>query len=265
MDRALAQDPADQLLRADLLRLLGTVLSELVSWNGHNWRLAEGSQVAAAAGAVAGAGPDPGPCSPTCEACKAPETTRRWPSARRQQQSWEAEDDLEGLAEALTAGSGKARFWSATQPRLVERFSSALSPARGKAATTARKSGPATGLAVTFHVLPIPVDAGIARAEELLREASGDSAGPKRTCSAAVACCTPSLAFRRRPRGAGPQPVDCFRSLGARLALAEALSRPGLSAWPSVIRPRPSATCGEDMTHFAPWENEGTPSASLTG
>ena len=53
LERALAQHPADQRLRADLLRLLGTVLCEAGELERAEAVLSEGSEVAAAAGAVA--------------------------------------------------------------------------------------------------------------------------------------------------------------------------------------------------------------------
>ena len=55
----------------------------------------------------------------------------------------ESDGDLEGLAEALTV-AGKLRFWTGDIAG-SGRFWSAPSPARGKAATIARRCGPATG------------------------------------------------------------------------------------------------------------------------
>ena len=153
MDRALAQDPADQLLRADLLRLLGTVLSEAGELERAQTVLSEGSQVAAAAGAVAvqarirvlladlrgmqGAGNDE--TLAECEAAAA---------------VLEAEDDLEGLAEALTS-AGKVRFWlgDATAGGAILDRAIACARQSGNHRAQMRASH---WLAVTFHVLPIP-------------------------------------------------------------------------------------------------------------
>jgi tetratricopeptide (TPR) repeat protein len=84
----------------------------------------------------------------------------------------EAEDDLEGLAEALTM-VGKLRFWlgSATAGGAILERAIVCARHSGNHRAQMRASH---WLAVTFHVLPIPVDAGITRTEELLREASGD-------------------------------------------------------------------------------------------
>jgi tetratricopeptide (TPR) repeat protein len=85
----------------------------------------------------------------------------------------DSENDLDGLAEALTA-VGRLRFWLgdiAASQAVLER-----------AITCARQSGnhraqmrASHWLAVTFHVLPIPADTAVARAEQLLADASGDA------------------------------------------------------------------------------------------
>jgi tetratricopeptide (TPR) repeat protein len=84
----------------------------------------------------------------------------------------ESEGDLDGLAEALTA-AGRLRFWLGDIP--------ASQVVLERAITCARHSGnrrtqmwASHWLAVTFSLLAIPADTGVARAEQLLQDASGD-------------------------------------------------------------------------------------------
>jgi predicted ATPase/DNA-binding SARP family transcriptional activator len=171
LERALAQHPADPRLRAGLLRLLGAVLYEAGDLDRAQAALSEGSEVAAAAGAAAlqarirvlladarsMQGGGNAEALAECDAAAA---------------VLESEGDLEGLAEALTT-AGKLRFWLGDAPADAEVLERAIACARqsGNHRTQMRASH---WLAVTFHLLPIPADAGIARAEQLLREASGD-------------------------------------------------------------------------------------------
>ena len=171
LDRAVTQCPADLRLRADLLRLLGAVLFEGGDLDRADSVLAEGSEVAAAAGAAAVRariavlradirnlqGLGNAEALAECEAAAA---------------VLESEGDLDGLAEALTA-AGRLRFWLGDIP--------ASHLALERAITTARHSGNRRAqmrashwLAVTFSLLAIPADAGVARAEQLLQDASGD-------------------------------------------------------------------------------------------
>ena len=171
LDRALAQRPADRCLRADLLRLLGAVRFESGDLEGADAVLAEGGQVAAAAGAPAVAARirvlradianlhGVGHAEPLagCEAAAA---------------VLEAEGDLDGLAEALTV-AGRLRFWLGDIPGGQAVLERAITCARqGGNHRAQMRAG--HWLAVTFCFLPIPADTGIARAEQLLAEASGD-------------------------------------------------------------------------------------------
>ena len=171
LDRAVAQCPADLRLRADLLRLLGAVLFEGGDLDRADSVLAEGSEVAAAAGAPAvqariavlradianlqGAGN--AEALAECEAAAA---------------VLESEGDLDGLAEALTA-AGRLRFWLGDIPASHVVLERAITCARhsGNRRTQMRASH---WLAVTFSLLAIPADTGVARAEQLLQDASGD-------------------------------------------------------------------------------------------
>ncbi len=80
--------------------------------------------------------------------------------------------DLDGLAEALTA-AGRLRFWLGDMPASHVALERAITSARqsGNRRTQMRASH---WLAVTFSLLAIPADAGVARAEQLLQDASGD-------------------------------------------------------------------------------------------
>ena len=171
LDRALEQHHVDQRLRADLLRLLGAVLCEIGDVDQANGVLSEGSQLAAAAGARAlqariavlradvedlgGAG-----FAETLAACE------------KAAAMLESDGDQEGLAEALTS-VGKLRFWLGDVAGSEEVLERAITCGRESGNHRAQMRA-SHWLAVTFHVLPIPVDAALARAEQLLRDASGD-------------------------------------------------------------------------------------------
>ena len=171
LERALAQHLADQRLRADLLRLLGAVLCEAGDLEHADTVLSEGSQVAAGAGALAVQarirvlradirdlqGGRHAEALAECEAAAA---------------VLESEGDLEGLAEALTA-AGRLRYSLGDVPASQIVLERAIDCARQSGNHRAQMRA-SHWLAVTFHVLPIPADAAVARAEQLLQEASGD-------------------------------------------------------------------------------------------
>ena len=171
LDRAVAQRPADLRLRADLLRLLGAVLFEGGDLDRADTVLSEGSEVATAAGAPAVQariavlhadianlqGLGNAEALAECEAAAA---------------VLEAEGDLDGLAEALTA-AGRLRFWLGDIPASHVVLERAITCAQhsGNRRTQMRASH---WLAVTFSLLAIPADTGVARAEQLLQDARGD-------------------------------------------------------------------------------------------
>jgi predicted ATPase/DNA-binding SARP family transcriptional activator len=217
LDRALAQRPADQRLRADLLRLLGAVLFEAGDLDGADAVLSEGSEIAAVAGAPAVQarirvlradianmqGTGHAATLGECEAAAA---------------VLESEGDLDGLAEALTA-AGRLRFWLRDIPAshiVLER-----------AITCARQSGnhraqmrASHWLAVTFSLLAIPADAGAARTEQLLAEASGD---PWAEADLLKPLCVLYAHVGRSAdaRAAIDRSQSIFAGFGAKLALAE--------------------------------------------
>jgi predicted ATPase/DNA-binding SARP family transcriptional activator len=171
LERALAQNLADQQLRADLLRLLGAVVLEAGDPERADAVLSECSEVAAAADApmvqarirvlradirnLQGLG-----IAETLAECEAAAAVL------------ESGGDLDGLAEALTS-VGKLRFWlgdALAGGKILER-AIACAQQSGNHRAQMRASH---WLAVTFCFLPIPADTGVARAEQLLVDASGD-------------------------------------------------------------------------------------------
>jgi predicted ATPase/DNA-binding SARP family transcriptional activator len=170
LERALVAGPADPRLRADLDRLLGTVLYAVGDLERAQAILAQGSHIAAAAGLPAVQAriralraeiqvPEDGSLAEALEACEEAAALL------------ESEADLDGLAEALVS-VGKVRY--ATGDALA-------SQVLERAAVCARRSGnhraereARAWLAASFKDLPIPAEAAVGRAELLLEAASGD-------------------------------------------------------------------------------------------
>jgi tetratricopeptide (TPR) repeat protein len=173
LERTLAQNLPDQCLRAGLLRLLGTVLYEAGELEQAQAVLAEGSQVAAAAGAATAQaririlralirtsqGGSDAEALAECQAATA---------------VLESEGDLEGLAEGWLV-AGTLRYWSGDVPAGQEALERAIACAwqSGNHRAQAQASG---GLATTFLRWPIPIDAAIARVEQLLHDVGGEPA-----------------------------------------------------------------------------------------
>jgi tetratricopeptide (TPR) repeat protein len=171
LDRAAAQRPADPRLRADLLRLLGAVLFEGGDLARADAVLAEGAEIAAAAGAPAVRarirvlsadirnlrGLGNADALAECEAAAA---------------VLESEGDRGGLADALTL-AGRLQFWLGDIPASHAVLERAISCGRQSGSRRAQMLA-SHWLAVTFSLLALPADAGVARGEQLLRDASGD-------------------------------------------------------------------------------------------
>jgi tetratricopeptide (TPR) repeat protein len=157
--------------RADLLRLLGTALAPAGDLQQAHAALAEGAEAAAAARlpalqarvrirlaeirAMQG-----GTEEETLAECQAATAIL------------EAEDDLEGLAEAWQL-TGMARLWLGDSPADQQAFERAIAYAR-QAGNRRAQMNASCCLAWTFVPLPVPADAAIARAEELLQAANGE-------------------------------------------------------------------------------------------
>jgi predicted ATPase/DNA-binding SARP family transcriptional activator len=170
LERALACSQ-DRHLRVGLLWLLGAVLSETGDLERAEAILSEGSDVAAAQGRQAlharirvllaeirlrrgGLTQD---ALTECEAAAA---------------TLESDGDLAGLAEALLS-VGTQRFFlgdALVGEQLLERAAACARQGGNHRAEQAARGW----LVVTFHVLPIPADIAIGRAERFLRAASGD-------------------------------------------------------------------------------------------
>ena len=170
LERALACSQ-DRHLRVGLLWLLGAVLSETGDLERAEAILSEGSDVAAAQGRRAlharirvlqaeirlrrgGLTQD---ALTECEAAAA---------------TLESDGDLAGLAEALLS-VGTQRFFlgdALVGEQILERAAACARQGGNHRAEQAARGW----LVVTFHVLPIPADIAIGRAERFLRAASGD-------------------------------------------------------------------------------------------
>ena len=169
---ALALWPQDaQEQRAGLLRLLGTALHEAGELDQAEAVLAEGSRVAAAAGAATLAAririllteihvSRGGPGDQALAECQAAAAVL------------EAEGDLEGLAEAWKL-TGMIRFWLGDSPADQQALERAMAYAR-QGGHRRMQLQASFWLATTYMLLPIPADAAIPRAEQLLQTADGE-------------------------------------------------------------------------------------------
>jgi len=170
LERALAAGPAGQQLRADLHRLLGAVLHAAGDLEQARDILAQGSQVAEAAG-LPPAQARIRVLRAEIQATQDGNLTRAIETCEQSAAVLESEGDLEGLAEAWLS-AGRLRFWAGAP---------GSSEALERAAACARQSGnhhaeqeSRTWLAATLGDLPIPVDVAVGRAERMLEAAAGD-------------------------------------------------------------------------------------------
>ena len=158
--------------RASLLRLLGTALNEAGELSQAEAVLAEGSEAAAAARLPAVQARirvrlaeihdhQAAPAEQTLAECEAAAAIL------------EAEDDLEGLAEAwLLAGS--TRFGLGDSPADHEALERAMAYAQQSGHRRVQIEA-GCWLTMTFCLMPIPADAAIARAGQLLQAANGEA------------------------------------------------------------------------------------------
>jgi predicted ATPase/DNA-binding SARP family transcriptional activator len=170
LERALARPVADQRLRAGLLRVLGTLLYDAGDLNQASAVLAEGAEVAAAAGAPAlrarirvvlaeSSDMRGGTLAEALEECQAATAVL------------ESEGDLAGLAEGWLM-TGRFQGWLG-DPAATDSFERAIDYARHSGNHRARIQA-GYGLIASFQLLPIPADAAIARAEQLLHDLRGE-------------------------------------------------------------------------------------------
>ena len=157
--------------RAGLLRLLGTMLYMSGDLEQAETVVSEGAEAATAAGL------------PTLQArigilLAEIHTLQGGPSAATLAECeaaiavLDSESDLEGLAEAWTL-AGRLRFWLGDSPAAEQALERAIAYAR-QCANHRAESLAASWLGVTLTMLPVPADAAVARAEQLLQAAGRD-------------------------------------------------------------------------------------------
>jgi predicted ATPase/DNA-binding SARP family transcriptional activator len=224
LERALAQRPDDQRLRADLLRLLGAVLCETGDLDRADTVLSQGCEAAEAADAPAAHARIRVMLADvrSMKGARMAETLAECEAAAA---VLESHGDLEGLAEALTA-AGKLRFWLGEVAGGGEVLERAIACARrgGNFRAQMRASH---WLGVSFCSLSIPVDAAVVRAEQLLRDAGGDlwaEADLLKPLSVLYAY----LGRFADARAAIDRSQSLFAGLGARLARAESAIPAGI-------------------------------------
>jgi predicted ATPase/DNA-binding SARP family transcriptional activator len=170
LERALAADPADERLRADLLRLLGAVLYAAGDLQRAQAALAQGAE--AAAGGLPTVQARIGVLRAEIQVTQGGTYAQALKACEPAVALLESEGDLEGAAEAWLL-AGKLRFWGGD--------SVAAEQALQRAAACARRCGnhraereTGTWLVASLQDLPIPAEVAVGRAEQLLEAAGGD-------------------------------------------------------------------------------------------
>jgi predicted ATPase/DNA-binding SARP family transcriptional activator len=226
LERALTACPPGQRLEAELLRLLGTVLCEAGDLPAADAVLARGAEAVATAGDS---------CVQTrigmlradirnMQGTPHAETLKECEQAAA---ILEACGDLDGLAEALTH-AGKLRFWLGDLPGSAQALEHAISCAR-QAGNRRVQMRASHWLAVTFHVLPVPVGTAVPRAEQLLHDADGDLWAEADMLKPLAVL----YAYQGRfadARAAITRSQALFAGFGAKLALAESAIPAALTA-----------------------------------
>jgi predicted ATPase/DNA-binding SARP family transcriptional activator len=171
LERALAAAAdADGRLRADLHRLLGVVLFAAGDVEQAQAVLAQGSQIAAAAGLPAVQARIRA-LQAEIRATEDGNTTEAIEECEQAAALLESDGDLAGMAEALVA-AGKLRFW-AGDPLASQALEHAAACAQRSGNHRAKQES-RRWLAATFQDLPIPAETAVSRAEQLLEAAAGD-------------------------------------------------------------------------------------------
>ena len=171
LERALAVGPADKRLRADLHRLLGAVLYAAGDLERAQATLAQGSQIAAAAG-LPSVQARIRVLRAEIQAVQSGIYAEARQACEEAAALLESEDDLDGAAEAWLS-AGKLHF--------SDGDTQASEQALQRAAASARRTGnhhaereSRTWLVANLQDLPIPVYVAVGRAEQQLEEAAGD-------------------------------------------------------------------------------------------
>ena len=224
LERALAVHSADDRLQADLLRLLGAVLFEAGELEGAQAVLSDGFQLAAGAPAVQARirvlladvryyqGAGIAEALAECEAATA---------------VLEAGGDMDGLAEALTS-AGRLRALLGDAPAYREVLERAIACARQSGNHRAQMRA-SNWLAISYYTLPIPVDVAVARTEELLHNASGDTRA-EADLLGPLSILYAYLGRTADARAAIDRSQSILASLGMKLALAETAINAGWMA-----------------------------------
>jgi predicted ATPase/DNA-binding SARP family transcriptional activator len=224
LERALAQHLADQRLRADLLRLLGALLAEAGELDQAGMVLSQGYEAAQAADAPAAQARIRVMLAEVRNAQGAAARPKTVAECEAAAAILDSHGELDGLAEALTViGMLRYEIDVTRSQKVLER---AISCARRSGNFRAQMRA-SHWLAVTFHVLPIPVDAAIIRVEQLLQDADGDlwaEADLLKPLSVLYAY----VARFADARAAIDRSQSLFASLGARLARAESAVPAGI-------------------------------------
>ncbi len=171
LDRALAAGPAEPRLRADLHRLLGAVLYAAGDLEQAQATLAQGSEIAAAAGL------------PTVQArIRALRAEFQATQTGTYTDADHACEDAAALLEFEKDLEGAAEVWlSAGKLHFLDGDTQASEQALQRAAASARRSGnhhaereSIIWLVANLQDLPIPIDVAVGRAEQLLEAAADD-------------------------------------------------------------------------------------------
>ncbi len=157
--------------RADLLRLLGTALLPAGEFQRAQEALAEGAEAAAAARLPALQARIRLKLA-DLHAMQGGTEQALLAECRAATAILEAEGDVDGLAEAWQL-TGMARLWLGDSPADQQSFERAMTYAR-QAGNRRAQMGAGMCLVCTFMLLPVPADAAIARAEQLLQAADGE-------------------------------------------------------------------------------------------
>ena len=140
----------------------------------------------------------------------------------------EAEGDLDGLAEALTS-AGRLRALLDYAPAYMEVLERAIACARQSGNHRAQMRA-SNWLAISYYVaLPIPVDAAVARTEELLHDASGDT-WAEADLLGPLSILYAYLGRSADARAAIDRSQSILAGLGVKLALAETAINAGWMA-----------------------------------
>ena len=228
LERALASALSNQVLRADLLRALGTALYEAGDLGRAQAVLSDGLALATSANLPAVQARINVMLADIRNMLGVSSNAQALAECEASGAILATADNLDGMAEAWTL-AGRLRFWLDDASAAREALERAISCARrsGHRRVQMRASH---WLAVTFHALPIPADIAITRIDELLSETDGD---PWAEADLLKPLCM-LYAYVGRADAARAALARCraiFTGFGAKFALAESGLPAGLMEW----------------------------------